>query len=57
MRPARARFDFLQDLGCIGSGPAGKQRHVFWNVYVYIGTTDDLIVNQDLYLGILIYII
>ena len=57
MRPARARFDFLRDLGCIGSGPTGKQRHVFWNVYVYIETTDDLIVNQDLFLGILIYII
>ena len=30
-----------------------KQRHVFWNVYMYIETTDDLIMNHDLFLRIL----
>ena len=57
MKPAWARFDFLQNLGSMGSSTTGKQWHVFWNFYTYIGTTDDLIVNQDLFLGILIYII
>ena len=50
-------FDFLQNLGCIESSPTGKQRHVFWKVWMYIGTTDDLIVNHDLFLRILIYMI
>ena len=48
---------FKTCIGCIGSSPTGKQRQVFWNVYMHIGTNDDLIVNQDLFLGILIYII
>ena len=32
MKPPWARFDFFQNLGCIGSISTGKQRHVFWNV-------------------------
>ena len=56
MKPAGARFDFLHNLGCIGNSPTGKQRRVFWNVSMYIGAIDNLIVNHDLFLRILTYI-
>ena len=35
----------------------GSSDTVFWNVQMYTGTIDDSIVNHDLFLCILIYII
>ena len=57
IKPVWARFGFLQNLDYIESSPTGKQRHVFWNFYMYIGRNDDLTENQDLFLGILINLI